>query len=76
MEEFHSFTDTPCGRALAECEQALRRPLGYGEMVDLLLDNFMEIANSQEAREIRDTVIVCFGRTVAGPYNGIIRRAQ
>ncbi len=68
--QFHRFTDTPCGRLLAEAEAALGRPLEHGEMADCLLDNFMEIANSQEAHEIRDSVTIYFGRTSTGVYTG------
>jgi len=68
--EFHKFTDTPCGRFLAEAERALERPLEHGEMADCLLDNFMEIANSDEAHQIRDSVLVVFGRTTDGVYTG------
>lgn len=67
---FHLFTDTPCGRALAKCEAALGRQLGNGEMVNFLMDNFMEIADSTEARDIRDDVVVYFGRTSGGRYSG------
>jgi hypothetical protein len=56
--KLHTFTDTPCGRALANCENALGRPLGLGEMADFLMDNFMEIANSDEAHQIRDSVLI------------------
>jgi hypothetical protein len=58
QEKLHEFTDTPCGRALAACEKALERPLGLGEMSDFLLDNFMEIADSEEAHQIRDHVLI------------------
>jgi hypothetical protein len=70
--EFNKYTDTPCGRALAGCEAGLGRPLEYGEMADFLLDNFMQIADSREAHEIRDSVLVVFGRTTIGLYTGKI----
>ncbi len=54
----HKFTDTPCGRALANCERSLERPLSLGEMSDFLMDNFMEIANTDEAHAIRDSVLL------------------
>ena len=73
--EFHNFTDTRCGLALAACEYGLKRPLGWGEMADFLLDNFMEIADSSEAHQIRDSVVVTFGRTSQGVYSGKIFRA-
>lgn len=57
-EKLHQFTDTPCGRALAACERDLARPLSLGEMSDFLMDNFMEIANTDEAHEIRDGVLI------------------
>ena len=72
---FHEFTDTPCGRALAACEAGLGRPLEHGEMADFLLDNFMMIANSDEAHEIRDSVLIVFGRTTSGVYQGKRRSA-
>lgn len=51
------YTDTPCGRLLAKAEEELG-PLSIGEKADLLLDNFMEIADAQEAREIAESVTV------------------
>ena len=69
---FHEFTDTPCGRALARAEKGLGRPLAWGEMSDMLLDNFMEIADSNEAHAIRDSTVVVFGRTASGIYEGKI----
>jgi hypothetical protein len=52
------YTDTPCGRALAQCEESLGRELSLGEMSDFLLDNFMEIADVAEAHAIRDDVLL------------------
>jgi hypothetical protein len=72
---FHSFTDTPCGRALADCEKALDRSLDEGEMADFLLDNFMTLADSDEAHQIRESVVVYFGRTSLGVYTGEVRSA-
>ena len=61
---------------MARCEKALGRPLAYGEMADFLLDNFSLIANSDEAHAIRDSVLVTFGRTTLGVYEGRIFSAD
>lgn len=53
------YTDTPCGRKIRDCEYALQRDLSEGEKVDLLLDNFMEIADSNESRQIVASVTKC-----------------
>lgn len=37
-------------------------------MSDFLLDNFMEIADSNEAHEIRDACLVYFGRVGNGKW--------
>lgn len=66
MSAFHEYTNTPCGRFLARAEAGLARPLEHGEMADVLLDNFMTLADSDEAHQIRDSVLVVFGRSTLG----------
>lgn len=51
------YTDTPCGRCIEAAEKDLG-PLTEGQKVDLLLDNFMQIANVEEAKEILKAVTV------------------
>lgn len=46
------YTDTPCGRKMAAFERDLGVVLTEGQASDLLLDNFMEIADSTEAHQI------------------------
>ncbi len=50
------YTDTPCGRCIHEAEEALGRDLDKGEKSDLLLDNFPEIADSDEAHALVHSV--------------------
>lgn len=51
------YTDTPCGRCIARAEEDLG-PLSEGQKADLLLDNFPELANFQEAVEMVRTVTI------------------
>lgn len=60
------YTNTPCGRTIRNAEEALG-PLTAGQKVDLLLDNHMEIANSDESRELVRLVTV----TAVEPSEGI-----
>lgn len=46
------YSDTPCGRLMTRFEKELACTLTEGQASDLLLDNFMEIADSREAHEI------------------------
>jgi hypothetical protein len=75
MSGFHDFTDTDYGRALAQCEYGLGRPLSTGEMSDFLLDNFSGIQHSGQAHAIRDASVIYFGRTTVGLYCGLVRNA-
>ncbi len=54
-----TYTDTPCGRCIRDAERDLG-PLTEGQKVDLLLDNFIEILDSAEARVmVRSVTLSC-----------------
>ena len=55
-----AYTDTPCGRFLAQAEQVFG-PLTDCQKVDLLLDNFYQIADTNEAKQILACVEVKHG---------------
>jgi hypothetical protein len=62
------YTNTPCGRTLADAEKALG-PLTNGQKCRVLLDTFTEIADVQEAQQLAASVTLprfCGGYSV-GP---------